>query len=51
MEDRTETAIRRTAVFTRAEILEKLGVDLDDFYLARLDNTDRTLTLHYMKDA
>jgi hypothetical protein len=40
-----EVTSRRQVVFTRAEIREKLGVDLADFILASISFDDLTLTL------
>jgi hypothetical protein len=39
------------AVFTREEIREKLGIDLPDFYEAKLDGFPRneTLSLYYLR--
>jgi hypothetical protein len=46
-----EMFVQRKAVFTRDEIKEKLGIDLDDFFLVEIDRDyPLTLEFYYTRD-
>jgi hypothetical protein len=47
-----ETTVQSKAVFTRVEILDKLGIDLDDFFLVSIEHDHpQTLVFYYLKDS
>lgn len=46
MKRTTNTTIQNTVTFTREEILELLGIDLKDFFLAEINRNDKSLTFY-----
>jgi hypothetical protein len=51
MDIKQVTTTQRKAVFTRAEIQEKLGIDLGDFFLVLVEpGVPKTLEFYYTED-